>query len=170
MSGSSQSGQLTNLEVGELYRRYGHLVLRRCRIVLRDDGLADDALQEVFVKVMRYGVSIRDAESPLRWLYRASDRVCFDALGKRKRRSEVSDGALAEPAGPHPDGRAEARDTVMNFLRQLNNKHRAVAVLAYVDGLDQGSIATELGTSRQSVNKVIKKIRERAERFSKGQS
>src|SRR5690242_10060674 len=92
------SAPLSNLEVGEIYRKYGHLVLRRCEVVTRQPALAQDALQEVFVKVMRYGSELRTAEAPLRWLYRVADRCCFDLLSRTKRRAEdeLSDAIMAD--------------------------------------------------------------------------
>jgi DNA-directed RNA polymerase specialized sigma24 family protein len=53
-------------EVATLYAKYGFFLLRRCRTILRDRALADDALQEAFVKVMRGGGAIREASEPLR--------------------------------------------------------------------------------------------------------
>ena len=80
---------LTNREVADLYERYGHLVLRRCRVVLSEDALADDAMQNAYVKLMRHGASVRDPSGALRYLYRIADRCCFDLLGRRSRRAET---------------------------------------------------------------------------------
>ena len=56
---------LNNAEVADVYRQYGHLLLRRCRLITRDDALAEDALQEAFVRVMRYGRGLHEARSKL---------------------------------------------------------------------------------------------------------
>lgn len=152
---------LSNAEVAELYERLGHLVLRRCRAITRSDALADDALQKVFVKVMRYGASLREADSQLRWLYRAADRCCFDLLGKQKRRAEVAE--VDERAGPDPTDQLAARDAVLSLLGRLGEKERRIAVLAWVDGMSQGQIAEETGTSRQTINKKLQRIQRRAE-------
>ncbi len=158
---------LTNREVAEIYTTHGHLLLRRCKVVLRDDTLADDALQEVFVRVMRYGASLREARSPLRWLYRVADRCCFDQLDKRKRRPEVSLELDAEPfaeGARSPSDRLAERSLVMTVLTRLSEAERTIAVLAFVDELSQGEIAEATGWSRQTINKKLKRIRERAQR------
>lgn len=150
---------LSNREVSELYGQYGHLVHRRCVVILRHDALADDAMQNTFIKVMKYGKSIRAADSALRWLYRVADRCCFDLLGKRKRLGEVSvPVSLSEPSH---GGVVEARDEVMKFLNGLSARDREVAVLAYVDELNQGEIAQVLGLSRVTINKRLGAIRKR---------
>ena len=41
------------IDVESLYRRYGPMVLRRCRKMLPDEQLALDAMQDTFVQVLR---------------------------------------------------------------------------------------------------------------------
>lgn len=152
---------LDNTALVEAHRRYGHLVLRRCGLLLRDAALAEDALQETFVKLMRYGADFQAAQSPLRWLYRCSDRVCFDLMQRRRARAEVGE---PPPDVPVPPGavRVDERDAVLRFLHTLSEDERTIAVLAFVDGLNQGEIADETGWSRQTVNKKLGVVRARA--------
>ncbi len=154
---------LSNAEVAEVYRVYGALVLRRCRLVLRDAALADDALQEVFVKVMRYGAELRTVDAPLRWLYRVADRCCFDLLAKAKRRRESE--LDVDLAGAHPEAGLVSRQVWRGLLAKLNDADRQLAVLAFVDELSQGEIADEIGCSRQTVNKRLGLIRERLQKL-----
>ncbi|MEL7370650.1 MAG: sigma-70 family RNA polymerase sigma factor [Myxococcota bacterium] len=154
--------RLTAEEVADIYERYGSLLLQRCRRILRDDALADDAMQEAFVNLIRYGAKFRAAEAKLRWLYRLTDRCCFGQLNRRRTLSERERGGeLPEVSGvpvPH-----EARDRVMRILGALNEMERKLAVLAYVDEFSQGEIGTETGWSRQTINKKLKAIRAKAQ-------
>jgi RNA polymerase sigma-70 factor (ECF subfamily) len=155
---------LSSGETGALYRQFGHLVLRRARVLLRDDDLANDVLQEVFIKVMRYGAQIREAASKLRWLYRVSDRCCFDALSRRKRlRPTELPPELESPSSLGAE--TAARNAILAFLDRLDDLDRNIAVLAWLDELPQDEIATEVGRSRQTVNKRLGIIRERALAF-----
>jgi RNA polymerase sigma-70 factor (ECF subfamily) len=144
-------------EVSTLYAKYGFFLRRRCRTILRDDALADDALQEAFVKIMRGGASIREADEPLRWLYRVVDRCCFDVL--RKRRRAVDTPSDQEAAGAHPAVSIELRDAVLRLLGTFDEQQMQIALLLVVDGLSQGEIAEEVGVSRVTVNKKIQAIR-----------
>jgi len=148
-------------EVSDLYAKYGFFLLRRCRTILRDPGLADDALQEAFVKIMRGGGAVREAEEPLRWLYRVVDRCCFDAL--RKRRRSVEDSGDEEGASAHPSVAIEVRDAVLKLIDTLDEKEMRIALLLFVDGMSQGEIADEVGVSRVTVNKKVQVIRARAD-------
>jgi RNA polymerase sigma-70 factor (ECF subfamily) len=144
-------------EVSALYVKYGFFLRRRCRTILRDDALADDALQEVFVKIMRGGAPVREVGEPLRWLYRVVDRCCFDAL--RRRRRTVDAPSDHEAAGAHPGVAIELRDAVLRLLGTFDEQQMQIALLLVVDGLSQGEIAEEVGVSRVTVNKKIQAIR-----------
>jgi RNA polymerase sigma-70 factor (ECF subfamily) len=48
------------MNVEDLYRRYGPMVMRRCRQLLRDEDQALDATQDVFVRLMERSDRLRD--------------------------------------------------------------------------------------------------------------
>jgi RNA polymerase sigma-70 factor, ECF subfamily len=152
---------MTHDEVAEAYRRYGHLVLRRCQRILRDPAAAEDALQEVYVRLWRHGEAFRLADSKVSWLYRVAERCCFDQLARRKARGEsVLTDAAAAVRGP--GGQVEDRDVVLRFLDRFDDRVKQVAVLHYLDELTGDEIASATGWSRQTVHKKVALLRERA--------
>jgi RNA polymerase sigma-70 factor (ECF subfamily) len=154
---------LSNGEVADIFRRYGHLLLRRCRFVMRDPAAAEDVLQETFVKIMRHGAAYRAADAKLRWLYRVADNCCFDAL--KKRRDRPPPLPLDEDLEPRAHPTVDERLRVAGALDRLPERERQVAVLAFVDGLTQDQIAIEIGWSRQTINRKLKEIRDRLGRW-----
>ena len=156
---------LTAEEAALLYEKYGFFLLRRCRTLLRDAASADDALQQAFEQILRGGGAVKEANAPLRWLYRVVDRCCFDMLRTRRRSIESPQlDALGETAHPAVD--LETRDAVLKLLGTMNEQEMRIAVLLFVDGLSQGEIAAEVGVSRVTVNKKIQALRTRAEHYS----
>jgi RNA polymerase sigma-70 factor (ECF subfamily) len=135
-------------------------------MILRDPVLADDVLQEAFVKVLRNTESLRAADEPLRWLYRVVDHSCFDAL--RKRRRAVESPSEVEGTSAHPSTTIEVRDAVLRLLGTLAEDEMRIAMLLFVDGLSQGEIAEEVGVSRVTVNKKLQAIRARADEWLAG--
>ena len=150
--------------VAQAYRQYGHLVLQRCRVLLRNNDQASDAMQDVFVRLMRYGSNFQSSESPVRWLYRVADRVCFDMMRGNKK-SPYSLGEWVDTIADSTDlaARHTEADTVLRFLARFDDKTRQVAVLYFLDGLSQEEVAQELGWSRQTIHKKIQNIRAEAE-------
>jgi RNA polymerase sigma factor (sigma-70 family) len=146
-------------EVAKLYRQYGFVLGRRARLFLRDDALAQDAVQELLVTLLRRGEGVMSAESPYRFICRALDRVCIDLLRKNQRtRSSVSlDHADGVTAAPGID--VDVRRAVLQSLERLGEREQAVAIAVFVDGLSQGEAAEELGVSRVTINKDVQKIR-----------
>lgn len=156
-------------ELGGLYKKHGPPIFRRCRRILCDDALADDAVQEVFMRVMRYGIDRgRKASSLLGWFNRVADRVCFDMLKKRRNdRPSPTGSNTDEPASvaDSPEQRFSDREIVMQFLARLDRRTRWVAVHYYVDELDQQEIATRLGCTRKTVYNKLQLIERRRQNF-----
>lgn len=146
-------------EVSDAYRRYGALLLRRCRLLLRDTSLAEDAMQELLTTLLRRGEGMRSAESPYRWLCRAADRACIDLLRRRKHVSRALDIDGLDSVGPAPGVDAEARYAVVQSLAKLDDGLQSLAIMLFVDGMSQSEAAEELGVSRVTINKRAQQIR-----------
>ncbi len=155
--------QLTREEVADAHRRFGALMLRRCRLVLRDDALAEDAFQDAFIKLIRHGRAFRTAEKKLQWLIRLCTNCCFDLLARRKK-SREREQLDPDPVRPHPIVDVELRDAAMRVLDELDDDERTIAVLAFVDGLSKREIGERLGWSRQTVYVKLRAIRDKAQR------
>lgn len=144
-----------------MYRRYGPMLERRCRLLLRDDTLAEDAMQELVTVLLRRGEALREAESPYRWLCRAAERASLDLLRRGKRVRDAMPLDDVDRLGPAPGVDAESRRAVLESLERLAPDEQQLAILLFVDGLTQSEAADELGVSRVTVNKRASQIRSR---------
>ena len=142
-----------------MYQRYGALLTRRCRLLLRDQAQAQDAVQELMSVLLRRGEGFRAAESPYRWLCRAADRTCIDLLRRGRHLRTAVDIDDLDPVGVAPGIDPEARCAVVESLEKLDEKQQSLAIMLFVDGLTQGEAAAELGVSRVTVNKRALEIR-----------
>ena len=78
------------LDVGALSRRYGPMVLRRCRWLLRHEDDALDACHDVFVRLIEHRARL-DAQFPSSLLYRMATNICLNRIRDRGRRPEDQD-------------------------------------------------------------------------------
>ena len=154
---------MTEAELTSAYLTYGHLVLRRCRRLLRDGASAEDAAQETFLRLWRYGAAFALADSKLAWLYRVADRCCLDRLARRR---ELPLADAPEPQAPagQADSLADGQ-LVIRFLDRFDEPLRQIAIYHFLDELTQGEIAAQTGWSRQTVNKKISLLRDHATRM-----
>jgi RNA polymerase sigma factor (sigma-70 family) len=151
---------LTANEVSEVYRRYGPLLERRCRLLLRDDVLAEDALHELYATLLRRGDGLREATSPFKWLCRAVERSSLDLLRRRKRVREALPIEDVDALGAAPGVDVDERRAVLEALEALLPEQQILAIMLFVDGMTQSEAADELGVSRVTVNKRAQELRD----------
>jgi RNA polymerase sigma-70 factor (ECF subfamily) len=166
-----KTGKKTGIDsdrVRDTYTQKGALVLRRCRMILRDEAAAEDAFQEVFIRLMRYGGKLVSDEVPLSWLYRTAERCCFDRMRKGCREVAVAPEILSDIVGvAGPEASIETVEIVLRYLHTLSDKLKQIAMLHYIDGLSQDQIAAEVGWSRRTVGKKMKQLKKHAEILKK---
>ena len=154
------------LDVESHYLRYGPMVLRRCRTLLRDPAKAEDAMQDVFVSLIRNEDRLRD-EAPGALLLRVATNVCLNRLRGERRRPEDAheddDLALRIAQADDGGGDAESRTLARSVLGRLFGADdplaastRSLAFMHLVDGMTLDEVARE---SRLSVSGVRKRLR-----------
>ena len=148
--------------VAALYRRYGAVVESRCRYLLSDPDAAQDATQEVFVKVMRGLDQFRGEASPSTWMLRIATNHCLNRLAaeragwKRRFRDHVRH---VDEAGLRGGIDPERARLVRQILDRLDAETQAIAIHYFVDEMTQEEIAELVGRSLPTIRKRIAKFR-----------
>lgn len=144
-----------------LYRQFGPMVLRRCRQMLRDEDGARDAMQDVFVQVLRRETMILEYPSSL--LYRIATNTCLNLLRDRKRRPEDRDEDLLHRIASVDDHGAEleARSVLERLFGREKESTRTIAVLHLLDGFTLEETAKLVGMSVSGVRKRLRLLRGR---------
>ncbi|MDC7124625.1 MAG: sigma-70 family RNA polymerase sigma factor [Spirochaetales bacterium] len=155
-----------NIDVEKFYTKYGPMVLRRCRSLLKDEELALDAMQEVFVKVLRKS-DVLDDRAPSSLLYTIATNICLNEIRRNKGRF-VNDGNELLDTIAYMDSHEEVVITG-HFLEQIfeNEKEttKTMAVLHYVDGYTLEQTAGLMEMSVSGVRKRLRGLRERGLAF-----
>ncbi|HEY0881790.1 MAG TPA: sigma-70 family RNA polymerase sigma factor, partial [Archangium sp.] len=134
---------------------------------MKDDALAEDATQEVFMRVLKHIESAPDDATALAWIYRISTNYCLNSIRDRSRHAEpTAPEELPEAETLSPETTMLDRETAMKLIRRAPEKLQEVAVLYYVDGLEQEQIATTLGISRRTVINRLQEFVDRSKKFT----
>lgn len=150
------------LDVEALYRKYGPMVLRRCRALLVDEDQALDAMQETFVKLIRYRDRLT-AAAPSSMLYCIATNVCLNMMrAARRRPASAGDEALEQIASSDDvEARALDRHLLDDIFGRERASTRTMAVLHYVDGMTLEEVARHVGLSVSGVRKRLRILKER---------
>ena len=136
---------------GRFYDAFAHVAFGLIRRVLRDPGVAEEVLQEVFWQVWReasrYDPGRGSAET---WLLMRAKSRAIDRLRSIRRTEKTFvtpvDDSVARAAGPERPGAAvEDGGPIQRALTQLPTAQRRVIELALFEGLTQSEIASRLG-------------------------
>ncbi len=153
------------IDIEYYYRKYGSMVLRRCRHLLYDEHSAKDAMQEVFVQLQRKQETIT-MEYPSSLLYRMATNTSLNMIRSKKRRSEVShEDSMVDRIASFDDNysRMEARSILDMLFKKEKPSTRVIAVYHFVDGLTLAETAKEMNMSVSGVRKRLRELKERVQ-------
>ena len=150
------------IDTETFYRRYGPMVLRRCRQLLRDEDRARDAMHDVFVKILRYQDRLEDS-APSSLLYRIATNVCLNQIRAARRRPEVSSENMVEHIAhsADPESAAATRGVLARLFGSEVESTAVIAVLHHHDGMTLDEVAREVGMSVSGVRKRLRRLRDR---------
>jgi RNA polymerase sigma-70 factor (ECF subfamily) len=150
------------IDVEQLYRKYGPMVMRRCRFLLRNEQKALDAMQDTFVRVLRRQDALT-AAAPSSLLYRIATNVCLNILRSDKlRETRDADDVLLEIADTADHEESFVRRSLLDKIFQTEKPTtREIAVMRYVDGLSLEEVAAESGLSVSGVRKRLRELKAR---------
>ncbi len=148
------------MDVEELYQRYGPMVMRRCRQLLREENEALDATQDVFVQILKRRDRL-EMTHPSSLLYRIATNLCLNRIRDRQRRATMpGDGFLERVAVlDDTEPRLEARSVLERLFGRHQESTRTMAVLHFQDGMTLEEVAGEVGMSVSGVRKRLRGLR-----------
>ena len=138
--------------------RWERPLLRLCFAFLCDTALAEDAVQETFLKAWKSRDRFRGEAEEKTWLTRIAINTCKDMLksswAKHTDRSVTPD-SLPEGSVPFD----ERDDTVTRAVMSLPPKLKEVTLLRFYQGLTLEEMASVLRVPRSTVNYRLKKAK-----------
>jgi RNA polymerase sigma-70 factor (ECF subfamily) len=149
----------------ELVRRYQHRLYHIAYRLLRDPLEAEDAVQEVFLKVYENAHRFEPKASVAAWLHRITANHCLNLLRRRHPQASLDQEEVSVPPdpGPSPLELVQEQDLsrrLEELLNTLPENQRRALVLKRFAGLSYQEIGEELGLSSQAVDGLLKRARQ----------
>ncbi len=152
-----------------LYRRYAGKVFAKCISMLSDEGLARDATQEIFVKVLLNLAKFTEQSSFSTWVYSITYNYCIDLIRKKKKMplqftedvSRVSSETVEElPDSVLLEMKQERLEKVLDLLPEGD---RAILLMKYIDDMSIRDIGTLLGKTESAIKMQIMRAKHRSQ-------
>ena len=141
--------------IGRAYDRHGAGLFRYALMLLGDTASAADAVQQVFLALVRNSRGAEGVDHEDRYLRRAVRNECFTALRRRCREPAGEEGPLVESI-PSTRDDPELRAVIDQALRALPADQREVVYLKVFEGMTFQEIAD---VSDESINTIASRYR-----------
>ncbi|MCI0636824.1 MAG: SigE family RNA polymerase sigma factor [Actinobacteria bacterium] len=140
--------------LGELYRTHAPEALRLAYLLTGERALAEDLVQDAFVKVLGRFHDLRNRDAF--WWYLRRTIVNLTRSQFRRRRVErawLEHQRAVDPASPTDD--LAERDRLQRALMTLRPEQRAAIVLRYYEDLSEADTAHALGVAVGTVKSTV---------------
>jgi RNA polymerase sigma factor (sigma-70 family) len=150
-----QAGDFT--PASEIFDRYSSRIYNFAYRLLKNSDAAEDAMQEVFVKMLKYANQFHGDTKLSTWLFSITANWCRDYLRKADNKPKDSDDVLVtlpSPAEHSPERRLEQRENekrIQKALSALTPEQREAILLSRYQGLSYAEIAQISGCSEGAV-------------------
>lgn len=149
-------GPMEEAEIIRMMDAYGSALLGLCRGLLRDEHLAQDVVQDTFVKAWKAGALRMETEKA--WLLRVAVNACRDVQRSRWRKIFMQSKPLEAvhlPAPKDEDG------DVLAQVQQLPKREREVVMMFYWNNMSAPEIADVLSVNRATVYRRLERGQKR---------
>ena len=164
-----RSGDIGAFE--EFFTTYERPVYTTALAITRDPFLAEEILQDCFVKAYRNRHRLRTDRSPLPWLHRVTTNLCYSRIARRKITIEPITALISNLVADltsRPDQVVESREIIEVLQRAIDAlppKQQMAIILYYLHGYSLAEAAEiadcNVGTMKSRVHYALKALRSR---------
>ncbi len=151
----------TNIQpdLERIIETYTTRLLRTAFIYLKDRYLAEDAVQETFLRVYKSYSKFQGLSSEQTWIYQITINICKDMLRSRKKTPVTDATALDLLQADDKMEDVETKSIVLEILK-LPAKYKDVVVLFYYHDMNVRDISNVLHISESAVKTRLSRARD----------
>ena len=135
--------------------------------LMNDHGLAEDALQETFIRLWQKAPLWEESRgSALSWIYKMLTNICLDMKRKNKHTFVADDAFIEAVSEPyHTDGMVKADFMSLKKIANTLPEHQKILLyLTYVEGFANKETAEIMNISVKNVEVRLSRLREQLRR------
>lgn len=150
-----------------VYEKYSPKVYGKCLSLLKDEALAKDAMQEVFLRVHLKYAQFRQEASISTWIYSITYNYCMDCLKKQQTRkiklSDDMDEALniAEEDVDHYSFDAKV-EVLQAVLKELPRTDRTILLMKFQEEMSIKEMAIKRNKSEGAIKMKLNRAKDKA--------
>jgi RNA polymerase sigma-70 factor (ECF subfamily) len=129
-----------------IWKEYHHKLLGFIRKRVNDKFVAEDILQDVFIKILNKIDTLREDSKIQNWLYQLTRNAIIDYYRVNKIKEELPDSLMDEDHNTE-SAAEEMKSCIMPVINSLDEKYREAILLTEMEGLSQKKLATKLNLS-----------------------
>lgn len=160
-----------------IFYQYQQLVFNLCLNYLQNKPDAEEATQDVFVKIHAHMTRFEGKSSLKTWIYRIAVNHCLDILRSRTRQKRLGfftrlfmgedEKSLDIPHFDHPGVVLEDREALENLFQKINTlpeNQRTALLLKYIEDLPQREVADIMQLSEKAVESLLQRAKQNLEK------
>lgn len=158
------------LYFGELYERYADKVYSKCYTMLKDDGLAGDAAQEIFTKIFLKLSTFNGQAKFSTWVFSITYNYCIDLIRRNKKfkgtlstDDDEKNLQIAAPQQEMSDAEFLELDLkrLYRAMEDISPEERALLILKYKDNLSIKDLAEMTQKNESTIKMRLKRAKEK---------
>ncbi len=153
-----------------LYGRYSGKIYGKCMSLLKDEMVAADAVQDIFMKILLNLSKFSQKSRFSTWVYSITYNYCIDLLRKRKKlRRHLSDESSENMDVPEEVDDSFLLETEVHrlkiILEEIPVDDKAILLMKYQDEMSIKEISAHTDKSESSVKMKIKRAKHKFKRI-----
>jgi len=156
-----------------LYSRYSSKIFGKCLSILKDEEKAEDATQEIFVKILLNLAKFGGKSKFSTWIYSITYNFCIDSIRKKKKDKSVLVDDLTNEHDTADDGVEDRFLLEMNvrrlkvILEKIPTTDKAILLMKYQDEMSIKEISEILDKSESAIKMKIKRAKQKFKKTHK---
>ncbi|WP_195258724.1 RNA polymerase sigma factor SigM [Bacillus paralicheniformis] len=151
------------MTIDEIYQMYMNDVYRFLLSMTKDKHLAEDLLQETFIRAYIH-IHSYDHSKVKPWLFQVARNAFIDYVRKHKKEVTISDdmiGNLFQNAVQSPAHQVEIKEVLTLYMNQLPDNYREALTLYYLKELNYKEASSLMNISEANFKSVLFRARQR---------